>query len=72
LFIARAIVSAHSGYTQVTSSTDAGTTLTVVLPKALSHKRGRVFMNTLRDVGFIAYHGAIKFHKSLLTVVLHD
>jgi hypothetical protein len=29
-------------------------------------------MNTLRDVGFIAYHGAIKFHKSLLTVVLHD
>jgi signal transduction histidine kinase len=35
LFIARAIVSAHSGHIQVTSSTDAGTTLTVLLPKAL-------------------------------------
>ena len=34
LFIARAIVSAHGGGIQVTSSTDAGTTFTVRLPKA--------------------------------------
>jgi signal transduction histidine kinase len=33
LFIARAIVSAHGGHIQVSSSTDAGTTVTVVLPK---------------------------------------
>lgn len=35
LFIARTIVSAHGGHIQVSSSTDAGTTFTVVLPKAL-------------------------------------
>jgi signal transduction histidine kinase len=34
LFIARAIVSAHGGDIQVRSSSDAGTTLTVKLPKA--------------------------------------
>jgi signal transduction histidine kinase len=34
LFIARAIVSAHDGDIQVSSSTDAGTTFTVRLPKA--------------------------------------
>jgi signal transduction histidine kinase len=33
LFIARAIVSAHGGHIRVTSSTDAGTTFTVTLPK---------------------------------------
>jgi signal transduction histidine kinase len=33
LFIARAIVSAHSGNIQVSSSADAGTTFTVTLPK---------------------------------------
>jgi signal transduction histidine kinase len=35
LFIARAIVSAHGGDIQVRSSSDAGTTFTVKLPKAL-------------------------------------
>jgi signal transduction histidine kinase len=35
LFIARAIVSAHGGDIQVSSSTDAGTRFTVTLPKAL-------------------------------------
>lgn len=35
LFIARAIVSAHGGDIQVSSSTDAGTTVTVELPKVL-------------------------------------
>jgi signal transduction histidine kinase len=34
LFIARAIVSAHGGDIQVSSSTDVGTTFTVRLPKA--------------------------------------
>ena len=34
LFIVRAIVSAHGGDIQVSSSTDAGTTFTVRLPKA--------------------------------------
>jgi signal transduction histidine kinase len=34
LFIARAIVSAHGGHIEVSSSADAGTTFTVVLPKA--------------------------------------
>lgn len=34
LFIARAIVSAHGGDIQVSSSTAAGTTFTVRLPKA--------------------------------------
>jgi len=34
LFIARAIVSAHGGNIQVSSSVDAGTTFTVALPKA--------------------------------------
>ena len=34
LFIARAIVSAHGGDIEVSSSTDAGTTFTVRLPKA--------------------------------------
>ena len=34
LFIARAIVQAHMGQIQVTSSTDAGTTFTITLPKA--------------------------------------
>ena len=34
LFIARAIVSAHSGHIQVSSSTDTGTTFTITLPKA--------------------------------------
>ena len=33
LFIAKAIVSAHGGYIQVSSSTDAGTTVSIVLPK---------------------------------------
>jgi signal transduction histidine kinase len=33
LFIARAIVSAHGGHIQVSSSSDAGTTFTVTLPK---------------------------------------
>ena len=34
LFIARAIVSAHGGHIQVSSSTETGTTFTVALPKA--------------------------------------
>jgi signal transduction histidine kinase len=34
LFIARAIVSAHGGHIQVSSSTDTGTTFTILLPKA--------------------------------------
>ena len=34
LFIARAIVSAHGGHIQVSSSTDTGTTFTIALPKA--------------------------------------
>jgi signal transduction histidine kinase len=34
LFIARAIVSAHGGHIEVSSSTDTGTTFTIVLPKA--------------------------------------
>jgi signal transduction histidine kinase len=34
LFIARAIVSAHGGHIQVSSSADAGTTFTIALPKA--------------------------------------
>lgn len=34
LFIARAIVQAHGGQIQVSSSTDAGTTFTITLPKA--------------------------------------
>jgi signal transduction histidine kinase len=34
LFIARAIVSAHGGHIQVSSSIDTGTTFTVALPKA--------------------------------------
>jgi signal transduction histidine kinase len=34
LFIARAIVSAHGGQIQVSSSADGGTTFTVTLPKA--------------------------------------
>jgi signal transduction histidine kinase len=34
LFIVQAIVSAHGGDIQVSSSTDAGTTFTVRLPKA--------------------------------------
>ena len=36
LFIARAIVSAHGGNIQVSSSVDAGTTFTVVLPRGQS------------------------------------
>lgn len=36
LFIARAIVSAHGGHINVTSSSDAGTTFTVRLPKGLA------------------------------------
>jgi signal transduction histidine kinase len=36
LFIARAIVLAHGGDIQVSSSADAGTTFTVSLPKAQS------------------------------------
>jgi len=34
LFIARAIVAAHGGHIQVSSSTETGTTFTVALPKA--------------------------------------
>ena len=34
LFIARAIVQAHGGQIQVSSSTHAGTTFTITLPKA--------------------------------------
>jgi signal transduction histidine kinase len=34
LFIARAIVAAHGGHIQVSSSTDTGTTFTIELPKA--------------------------------------
>ena len=34
LFIARAIVSAHGGSIQVSSSPDAGTTFTVTLPRS--------------------------------------
>jgi signal transduction histidine kinase len=33
LFIARAVVSAHGGHIQVSSSTDTGTTFTITLPK---------------------------------------
>ena len=33
LFISRAIVSAHGGHIQVSSSTDTGTTFTIALPK---------------------------------------
>jgi CRP/FNR family transcriptional regulator, cyclic AMP receptor protein len=29
-------------------------------------------MNRFRDLGFIEYNGAIKVHKSLLNVILHD
>ncbi len=36
--------------------------------------RSRVsfFMNRFRKMGFIAYNGRIRVHKSLLNVVLHD
>jgi signal transduction histidine kinase len=34
LFIARAIVLAHGGHIQVSSTTDTGTTFTIALPKA--------------------------------------
>ena len=34
LFIARAIVSAHGGHIQVSSSIDTGTTFMIVLPRA--------------------------------------
>jgi hypothetical protein len=40
LFIARTIVSAHGGDIKVSSSTDAGTTFTVELPKSGSHPLG--------------------------------
>jgi CRP/FNR family transcriptional regulator, cyclic AMP receptor protein len=36
--------------------------------------RSRVsfFMNRFRKLGFIAYNGRIRVHKSLLDVILHD
>lgn len=40
LFIARAIVSAHGGHIQVSSSADTGTTFTIALPKAESRVLG--------------------------------
>jgi signal transduction histidine kinase len=39
LFIARAIVSAHGGEIDVSSSAETGTTFTVALPKAQSARR---------------------------------
>jgi nitrogen-specific signal transduction histidine kinase len=36
LFIARAIVSAHGGHIQVSSSTESGTTFTIALPRLSS------------------------------------
>ena len=37
-----------------------------------TRSRVNLFMNKLRDLGFIEYNGDIKVNSSLLTVVLHD
>ena len=44
------------------------------LAEMVGTTRSRVsfFMNRFRKLGFIEYNGAIKVHKSLLNVVLHD
>src|ERR1700727_834005 len=44
------------------------------LAEMVGTTRSRVsfFMNRFRDLGFIEYNGAIKVHKSLLNVILHD
>jgi hypothetical protein len=44
------------------------------LAEMIGTTRSRVsfFMNRFRDLGFIEYNGAIKVHKSLLNVILHD
>jgi len=44
------------------------------LAEMIGTTRSRVsfFMNRFRTLGFIEYNGAIKVHKSLLNVVLHD
>ena len=54
LFIARAIVLAHGGDIQVSSSSDAGTTFTVSLPRALyrcSGRRSPLLARRLRENG---------------------
>ena len=40
----------------------------------ISTTRSRVsfFMNRFRKLGYIAYNGRIRVHKSLLDVILHD
>ena len=45
-----------------------------MLAEMIGTTRSRVsfFMNRFRKLGFIEYNGAIKVHKSLLNVVLHD
>ena len=48
LFIARAIVSAHGGHIQVSSSTESGTTFTIALPK-VEWRGCRARVSTRRD-----------------------
>jgi hypothetical protein len=45
-----------------------------VLAEMIGTTRSRVnfFMNKFRKLGFIEYNGGLKFHISLLSVVLHD
>ena len=45
-----------------------------VLAEMIGATRSRVsfFMNRFRKLGFVAYDGRIRVHKSLLNVVLHD
>jgi CRP/FNR family transcriptional regulator, cyclic AMP receptor protein len=45
-----------------------------LLAEMVGTTRSRVnfFMNKFRKLGFIDYHGGLKIHSSLLSVVLHD
>jgi CRP-like cAMP-binding protein len=45
-----------------------------VLAEMVGTTRSRVnfFMNKFRKLGFIEYNGAVKVHRALLSVVLHD
>jgi CRP-like cAMP-binding protein len=44
------------------------------LAEMVGTTRSRVsfFMNRFRKLGLIEYHGGIRVHKSLLSVILHD
>jgi CRP/FNR family cyclic AMP-dependent transcriptional regulator len=44
------------------------------LAEMIGTTRSRVsfFMNRFRKLGFVAHHGGIRVHKSLINVVLHD